>query len=703
MIPTIKEYIYIRRHENYDKYNVCKLGQTTNIPNRNSHYNTSEYIPGKFIAVYRITTNTSSKIETLLQRRFEEFHRLGGGGIEYYDIQIIDLIETHLNELCEYEKLSEDDINDLIRTPREKDILIARDKAIDKAVKIAKQAAAYAQTEGFSFYLHQQQIIDSFDNTSGIVCLATGLGKTITGFGIINKFFKTNNGIVLWHCYQKDILLSVKNNYDNKYKYFNILDSDIKIIWSFEESIKKSFIEDTKILKYDKVILIINTSKVKNLKTVVVNKIKMSILDECHALTADTTYDFEYKKLMNCINIGLSATPIKLESMKSKKHILNLYNKKYIGTPIDLINAINDGLLIPFTYEWISYPNLDKIKTSNIMNDEYIIKHLKILIPEIKRYIQSSVTQKLVIWTKTIKWAKHLKEELEKDTKDIKIFSSNSKTDPTSAIIGKFISNIKTGIIICVNRFRQGTDDPSLDTGISIEFIKKRMAHRSIQMIGRLLRKNKNKKKAVFAELYEQKTEDTKCEAIIKDIFNYYDELNFDNSTVIMYEDDSIKIKSKKNNREIITFKVKILLEDTTRVKHMFKRTFEELMKAKYKQSDISWDLDDLISHLQTKKIMNKLQYHSYVFLNKTLELPEQPCYAYDDFSWSKVVNNSTYYTKDECITKLRSFEEIHSNIYDLEDHDEINEYLHKLDNKIPNKTLWKWYGGERGNYVFFT
>lgn len=167
MIPTIKEYIYIRRHENYDKYNVCKLGQTTNIPNRNSHYNTSEYIPGKFIAVYRITTNTSSKIETLLQRRFEEFHRLGGGGIEYYDIQIIDLIETHLNELCEYEKLSEDDINDLIRTPREKDIKIPSNsvtkyKPNELQEEVLKTACKFFETDAI-----------------GKIIWCCGLGKTL--------------------------------------------------------------------------------------------------------------------------------------------------------------------------------------------------------------------------------------------------------------------------------------------------------------------------------------------------------------------------------------------------------------------------------------------------------------------------------------------------------------------------------------------
>ena len=46
-----KGYIYIRNNESYNKYNVCKLGITTNLYNRHSTYKTNEIICGKFILI----------------------------------------------------------------------------------------------------------------------------------------------------------------------------------------------------------------------------------------------------------------------------------------------------------------------------------------------------------------------------------------------------------------------------------------------------------------------------------------------------------------------------------------------------------------------------------------------------------------------------------------------------------------------------
>lgn len=39
-------YIYIRYHHYYNNDNICKLGKTTNIYDRDTTYATSEYIRG---------------------------------------------------------------------------------------------------------------------------------------------------------------------------------------------------------------------------------------------------------------------------------------------------------------------------------------------------------------------------------------------------------------------------------------------------------------------------------------------------------------------------------------------------------------------------------------------------------------------------------------------------------------------------------
>jgi hypothetical protein len=87
-------FIYIRCHQSYDLYNACKLGITTNIPERDSHYATGEVKRGYFISVYKI--KNIRLIERLLQYEFIKYNIKYDGGIEFYDKKIIDLIEPYL-------------------------------------------------------------------------------------------------------------------------------------------------------------------------------------------------------------------------------------------------------------------------------------------------------------------------------------------------------------------------------------------------------------------------------------------------------------------------------------------------------------------------------------------------------------------------------------------------------------------------------
>jgi hypothetical protein len=62
-------YIYIRYHHYYN--NICKLGKTKNIYDRDTTYATSEYIRGYFILVIEILNNQiydDTFVEKLLQK-----------------------------------------------------------------------------------------------------------------------------------------------------------------------------------------------------------------------------------------------------------------------------------------------------------------------------------------------------------------------------------------------------------------------------------------------------------------------------------------------------------------------------------------------------------------------------------------------------------------------------------------------------------
>lgn len=92
-------YIYIRNHESYEKNNACKLGKTINIPERDSNYATGEIKRGHFEYVYEVPQSKMSIIERLLQCEFSHYNIKHDAGQEFYDKQIMELIEPFFKKL----------------------------------------------------------------------------------------------------------------------------------------------------------------------------------------------------------------------------------------------------------------------------------------------------------------------------------------------------------------------------------------------------------------------------------------------------------------------------------------------------------------------------------------------------------------------------------------------------------------------------
>ncbi len=79
-------YVYIRTHYSYDNDNVCKLGETINIPNRDSQYATGELKRGCFKIVIEILPEqiyTSLSVEKILQKYFIKYHAKYNAENEY--------------------------------------------------------------------------------------------------------------------------------------------------------------------------------------------------------------------------------------------------------------------------------------------------------------------------------------------------------------------------------------------------------------------------------------------------------------------------------------------------------------------------------------------------------------------------------------------------------------------------------------------
>jgi hypothetical protein len=112
-------YIYVRNHLSYDVENVCKMGKSNNIPERDLQYSTGEIRRGYFEDVYEVPIKKMGIIERLLQNEFYELNIKYDAGTEFYNKKIITLIEPYLITLgIKYKKLSKQEISDLVRCNR---------------------------------------------------------------------------------------------------------------------------------------------------------------------------------------------------------------------------------------------------------------------------------------------------------------------------------------------------------------------------------------------------------------------------------------------------------------------------------------------------------------------------------------------------------------------------------------------------------
>ena len=111
-------YIYIRTNKYWDIDEVCKFGETDNIPNRESIYITSEPKRGKFIHVIQINSLSPSlkSIEDELKKYFTSlgFHRYIDGGSEFFTKDIAEyLFSWFETSTIQYKILTDEEIDAL--------------------------------------------------------------------------------------------------------------------------------------------------------------------------------------------------------------------------------------------------------------------------------------------------------------------------------------------------------------------------------------------------------------------------------------------------------------------------------------------------------------------------------------------------------------------------------------------------------------
>ena len=108
---TKMNYIYIRNQN----INKVKVGGTCDIINRGSTYITGEYDKCKFTHIWKLKIPWQI-VENLLKDKFKNLHCYNGGGIEYYKIEIQDMIEDFfLEKNIQFDSVDIDDIEKQIQ------------------------------------------------------------------------------------------------------------------------------------------------------------------------------------------------------------------------------------------------------------------------------------------------------------------------------------------------------------------------------------------------------------------------------------------------------------------------------------------------------------------------------------------------------------------------------------------------------------
>jgi len=196
--------IYCRDNLWFRMENVIKLGIASFAKDRSSTYITSEVERGEYVLVIEIPLDKMKYIDKCLKNYFKSYNIYKGGGTEFYNRCIIDLIELYLQKLnIEYKVLNEEEINLMNRCERVRNISnVDKIKKIFNKLKIKNIIQKYkikrtkkgSVDELLSMIepnSHQQYILEMIEgfyelNNIGKIIWACGLGKALLSILIVN-------------------------------------------------------------------------------------------------------------------------------------------------------------------------------------------------------------------------------------------------------------------------------------------------------------------------------------------------------------------------------------------------------------------------------------------------------------------------------------------------------------------------------------
>jgi len=498
-------YIYFRNHPSYD-VNVCKMGKTNNIPDRDSQYATGELKRGFFEAVFKVPIEKMGLVERLLQNQFRELNVKYDAGTEFYNKKIITLIEPYLITIgIKYKKLTKQEISDLVRCNRVRETM--KKINIQSLIHILKSEGTNNKIISTYIPRNYQEIIinSSYEyfqiNQKGLLIIPCGVGKTLISLWITQELNSNTiligvpNKLLLKH-WEKVICVLFQN-----IPYLIVSGGvDIENIMRFLENNNK------------KCIVITTYSSAHKVYTTTQNTgivFGMKIQDEAHHLTSyNMRLAHTTKKYIQMLNIpsvkqlSLTATIKQLESMSDDGIVVSNDNVEYFGEIIDrkcLLWAINENIICDYVIQTI-ITNEEKLEQQ--LSRFHIIKEndkrLFLTAFAALKSIFEGHSHHLLIYSnnkvnslKLIQYVKMLLDDNYFDIPDLYYsnYHSEMKSTDQQEIINNF-GNAKFGIITCVYCLGEGWDFPLLDGVVFAENMTSNI--RIVQSALRASRKNKN-------------------------------------------------------------------------------------------------------------------------------------------------------------------------------------------------------------------
>jgi superfamily II DNA or RNA helicase len=674
-------YIYIRDNDWYKQSKVFKLGITISIKDRENTYITSELYKGNYVKIYELNINKTKLhlIDNLIKKDFKHYNIYYNGGTEFYNRLIIDEIEPYLikNNIKFISKTNDE----LYRINRKNIIIDNYSKLVSKLKN--KDEINLRDYQILAIDYISNELIK---NNKIYLCLATGAGKSLIAFNVINNLKPINILI-----FSPRIAIK-KQNSDNKY---------LKYLKDYKYNIYNYCYQSYKTI-YDLII----TNKIENLFIWFdeahwaldnwiddKNDIKQFFLNDNNYIkyrlftTASPNKEFV---LNNKKNYGELYEPIRYNELKIKGYLADI--KVEIFEKETNIENINYNSLIFNTFNKTNEDRKLGLSFHNSCNSafRYYLHHLNAFIKgeiDIKPYIL--INQEFIKNNDDI--------ILKEDLKDIK----NIKKELGSNIIyyndinefEKEIHNKQKAIGYVVAKYSMGYDNKFIDI---IYFTDYKLSEKDIiQSIGRGTRINDNKYLRIILPTNYNNDVGKDYKKIEKVLQYLLLELELEYDNIKAYKIDIIKKPHSINEKIDDERYINEIIEDNNEKSNINTMKHNIIVKAN------QWTTSKIINQLKLNNIHNIEDYNNYKEKNKNINLPDiNELLELKNFNFKDTYINEDecpyYYNKYDCIDIIKTYKK---ELRKINRDNKKLEYLVSNDKKIPNMSLWYFYGGKRDDY----